>query len=78
MKKQNFYFTFGQKYADEKHPKYPNAHPNGWVRVEANSYAEARSFAVYSLFGEYFSNQYTEENWKPEFFPAGEIAVHVI
>lgn len=70
--KHNFYFTFGQKYAHDPHPTYAHANPNGWVRIVADSYQVARRHA-FELFGEHFSMQYMDANWKPEYFPAGEI-----
>lgn len=73
MIKQNYYFTFGQKYAQESHPRYERAHPSGWVRIVAESYEAARNYAITELFGTYFATQYTEKGWRPEFFPGGEI-----
>lgn len=72
--KSNYYFTFGQKYSYEPHPMYPGAHPNIWVRVRADNYKQARDYAVDNLFGPYFAFMYNESDWKPEFFPGGELA----
>ncbi len=71
---KNFYFTFGQRYRDDPHPTYDKANPNGWVRVVADSYENARKFG-YELFGEHFATMYDESRWMPEFFPGGEIEV---
>lgn len=73
MEKQNFYFTFGQKYRDEPHPTYPRANPNGWVRIVAESRERATEYAQDKLFGPYFATSYSETVWDPTFFPAGEI-----
>lgn len=34
--------TFGIRYADETHPRFPEAHPDGWVAVMAENEDAAR------------------------------------
>ncbi len=74
-KKQNFYFTFGVNYHRETHPRYEKCDPNGWVRIIADSYETARLFAIDKLFGVHFAFMYTEKEFKPIYFPHGEIEV---
>lgn len=57
-----FYLTFGQKYPWR----------NGWVEVLAPDYKHALKY-VEDIFGLAWSNLYTEENFKKEYFPAGKI-----
>jgi hypothetical protein len=70
--KQNFYVTFGVQYAGGNHPVYPKADCNGWVRIVADDYEKARVKA-FEMFGRCWSNIRTESDWKPEYFPMGEI-----
>ena len=37
-----WFVTFGQRYAHETHPRFPEAHPDGWLVVEADDYDDAR------------------------------------
>lgn len=70
--KQNFYFTFGQRYRHGPHPKYKNTNPDGWVRIVAADEEKARVKA-FELFGGHYSHSYNEDNFKPHYFPNGEI-----
>lgn len=36
------FVTFGQRYAREPHPTFPEAHPDGVLAVAAETYDEAR------------------------------------
>ena len=57
-----FFLTFGQKYPWR----------NGWVLVQAKDYEKAREIVV-EVFGERWSHLYTEGNFNPMYFPAGQI-----
>jgi len=66
-----FYFTFGQRYASESHPK--GGHPDGWFTIEAESWAKARN-AMIDICGSKWAAQYDDEN-PPDIktFPRGEL-----
>lgn len=71
----NFYVTFGTKYATKDHPRFPQAHPKGFVVIEAETEPRARDIAFEEL-GQYWAFLYTEEEWQ-QFkgdFIAGELA----
>lgn len=55
--KENFYFTFGQKYRDKMHPSFADAHPDGWVRIVAESHLIAHNYAM-KLFEGHFGTSY--------------------
>lgn len=57
-----FYVTFGQKYARETHPMFPDAHPDGWIEVEADTEYAARCVVVQKI-GTGWSSIYSEESW---------------
>jgi hypothetical protein len=59
---ENFYLTFGQK----------SPFRDGYVLVLADDEETARE-EVFYVFGNKWSNLYAEENFKPEYFPAGQI-----
>lgn len=68
--------TFGQKYAREPHPTFREAHPDGWVAVEAPDYATARA-AVVEAFGIAWAELYgpgamPSDQWLRT-FPRGEL-----
>jgi hypothetical protein len=63
-----FFFTFGQKYRHEAHPR--GGHPDGWFEVEAPSAAEARE-RMFRLCGPLWSHQYTNETFSRDLFPRG-------
>jgi hypothetical protein len=68
--------TFGQKYAREEHPRWPPAHPGGWVTVVAGSYGEARAWTVRE-FGIYWCDVYGAETFASndeDLYPRGELA----
>ena len=58
MKK--FYLTFGQKYAQEDHPRGEWIHPDGFVCVMAEDYAAAREIVV-DLFGLNWADLYDHD-----------------
>lgn len=66
------YITFGAQYSHEEHPKWPQAHPDGWLTIEAENEIQAREIAV-ALLGLQWSTSYTAETLEPRFFPRGEI-----
>ena len=70
---QSFYVTFGGKYRTEPHPTFREAHPDGYVRIEACCEEDARSQAKVVL-GRAWSHLYLQV---PEFVyaPRGEIGV---
>jgi hypothetical protein len=67
-----FMVTFGQRYAHEIHPRFGDAHPDGWVTVEAADYGQARA-RVIGWLGREWSWLYTADDFQPEFFPRGEL-----
>lgn len=68
---KTFYVTFGQKYRHEPHPVLPEAHPDGYLAIEADTEEQARAKA-FELTGGKFAFMYQTE---PEraFYPLGEI-----
>lgn len=68
-----YYLTFGIQYAEEQHPYFHNAHPDGWVEIESQSEMEARVEA-YDLFEDKWAFIYDEKNFNPTNFRAGRIA----
>jgi len=68
-----FFITFGQRYAREAHPRLAAAHPDGWVLIEARTYDSAREIAFANL-GVFWGEMYDTEDFRPEYFPRGEIA----
>ncbi len=73
MSESCHYVTFGQRYAREEHPDLPNAHPDGWLEVWAESYDLAR-LLTFALLGSRWSNIHDEQDWEPEWYPAGRLA----
>ena len=57
---KRFYLTFGQK----------STARNNYVVIEADNYDQARDCA-FSQFGQGWSMLYSEDEFKPEYFPAG-------
>jgi hypothetical protein len=66
-----FYFTFGQRYKHEPHPK--GGHPDGWFTIEAKDWDKARQ-AMVDICGPKWANQYDDTN-PPDLktFPRGEL-----
>ena len=79
-----FFATFGLKYSDTPHPKFPAANPEGWVEIVAGTESDAWVIAE-EVFGTVAPHVvecaflYREDDWKPDpagrYFPAGCIAV---
>jgi hypothetical protein len=70
-----FYFTFGQRYKHEPHPRIGAlAHPDGWFTIEADSEDKAVA-RMHQLCGPHWANIYNEDH-KPDLktFPKGELA----
>lgn len=73
---QEFFVTFGQQYAQEPHPVLAEAHPDGWLVVEAESWEEARAVIV-KAFDTRWSNLYEKADFMQDaarLYPRGEIA----
>jgi hypothetical protein len=76
--KADFYVTFGVQYSDrgESHPK--GGHKDGWVRIVADGTdvhdCENRARRIaFNHFGRKWSMIYGARDWKPEYFPKGEL-----
>lgn len=70
-----FFVTFGQQYAQEQHPTIEQAHPDGWLVIEAYSYDEARAVAAREL-GTRWSNIYDKDDFMKDaerLYPKGEV-----
>lgn len=65
-----YYLTFGAQYAHIGHPTNAKVHPDGWVEIEADSADAARGIAVRE-FDTYWSFMYTDDDFKPHYFPRG-------
>lgn len=70
-----FALTFGQKYHREEHPKFPGAHPDGYVIIVADDAAAARGLAI-AHFGTFWCDLYGPDTWaaSAHYFPRGELA----
>lgn len=66
-----FYFTFGQKYRHQPHPRSGPAHPDGWVTVEADD-ANAARVDMFRHYGPFWAMQYDQEPSR-QTFPRGEL-----
>jgi len=69
-----FYFTFGQRYRHEPHPKVGQlAHPDGWFTIES-AHHEWAVEKMHEICGPHWANVYDESN-KPDLqtFPRGEL-----
>lgn len=68
-----FFVTFGVQYAREPHPAMGEAHPDGWVVIEAADMGRARLIAARVL-DRAWSMIYTAEDHDPSYYPRGELA----
>jgi hypothetical protein len=70
-----FAVTFGQKYARDRHPSFPGAHPDGYVIIVADDFQAARACAI-AHFGVFWCDLYGPDTWESSrrYFPAGELA----
>lgn len=70
-----FFVTFGQRYAREQHPTIEQAHPDGWLVIEADSWEEARAVAAREL-GTSWSDLVSKDDFMKDaerLYPKGEI-----
>lgn len=68
-----YYVTFGHKYRYETHPQLSDAHPDGYVVIEAADFESARQLAFENL-GPFWSNIYDENEFEKDLYPQGAIA----
>lgn len=74
-----FYLTFGVQYPEVPHPRWAGADKDGWVKILALDYDDARNVAV-SHFGPHWSMLYPaahfpEEYHKRRYYPKGQLAL---
>lgn len=69
-----YYVTFGDRERREEHPTFPPAHPDGWVKVTADSLRQANR-AAYDAFGFRWSTIREPDELTPTFYPLGELGV---
>lgn len=61
---KEFYVTFGDQYRREPHVSFQNAHPDGYVQIDAPDEVTARRVA-FGIFDTQWSMLYTfDEFWK--------------
>lgn len=70
---QDFYVTFGMMYRYEKHPHWPAAHPDGWLRVQAPD-EEAARLLVRKYIGNVYAFMYEGPRFDSSWHPVGELA----
>lgn len=68
-----FYVTFGLQYTHAQHPTIEEAHPEGWITIEAPDERTARLW-MFDHHGPQWAFMYTPETFEPHFFPRGELA----
>lgn len=75
------YVTFGHQYAREPHPRFPLAHPDGWLTLiiadceRTDAEAEARHMLMHLLDNRYaFLYDTITDDDRRMFFPRGELA----
>lgn len=71
----DYWVTFGGQYARQTHPRFPGAHPDGYLVIEAVSYEHARA-ATADLLGDAWSDIYGPGEWLTavsRLFPRGEL-----
>ena len=69
------FVTFGQQYAYEPHPTFPEAHPDGILAVAAETYGEAREL-ISEAIGVHYAFDYPvgpdlPSRLHPEYYPRG-------
>lgn len=75
-----FCITFGSQYSYQEHPYFEDAHPDGWIEIEAEDEESAREMA-FSLFGTAWSFLYEQEYFEKEsrrYYPRGVLAEVVV
>lgn len=70
----DFFVTFGQKYREEPHPRFKDAHPDGWLRIVARTHFRARQIA-FSILGQGWAGLYAAEDFHPGYYSRGELGV---
>lgn len=70
----DFYVTFGQKYRQEPHLRFREAHPDGWVRIVAHTRDRAREIAFALL--KPWAGLYAAVEFRRELYPRGELMVY--
>lgn len=69
-----FFVTFGSQYSYQEHPLYDDAHPDGWVEIQAQDETIARMVA-WMLFGDHWSFIYAESEFENRsYYPRGVLA----
>lgn len=68
---REFYLTFARKYARISHPTCEQAHPDGWVTIEARDEPHAR-YLAWKHFGPAWCTIYDRPLTK-DLFPKGEL-----
>lgn len=80
---QDFYLTFPQRFRDheEEHLTFPAAHPDGYVRITARNYYEAREYA-FATFGSEWCFLYSHDQFTTQpqhvYYPLGELTHHTV
>ncbi len=68
-----YFVTFGPQYANEPHPHWAGANPEGFIEVTADSEIEAR-IDIASVIADKWNFIFHEKEFKPDFYPAGRLA----
>lgn len=68
-----YYVTFGVMYAQDEHPFFADAHPDGYILILAHEYMDAREIAYREL-GKHWASMYFANEFKPGEFSRGELA----
>jgi len=69
---QDFRVTFGQRYRREEHPRWPLAHPDGWLTIAAPSYEVARAWVIREL-GTSWCDIYAPRSFERSLYELGEL-----
>jgi hypothetical protein len=68
---QTWYVTFAQKWRRLTHPTYPDAHPDGYVRLVVEDEGQARWLVSQEFGGHFFALYRAQPN--AEDYPLGEL-----
>ncbi len=68
-----YYVTFGEKYANEPHPIWPGAHPEGYIEIDAEYEAAAR-LDVCSVLKTKWELIFHEKDFIPANYSKGRLA----
>jgi hypothetical protein len=69
---KTFYVTFGIQYADEPHPLWPKAHPDGYLTIIAKDEEMARRLTA-ALLATRWAFMYSHEEFDRTKFSRGEL-----